>query len=419
VIETLEAGTTPFDAHPDPAVQLLLDRRAIEDLFYAYAAGVDRRDFDLVASCFAEDVGGPFGGTERRDRDALIEYISGVRFFHTTMHMMGNTLIEVTGDVAQLDTDAMIKHRGATQDGRDIEMNMSGSRYGEQLARRDGSWCITRRAVPPVSTRVGVESVASDDPAVRWLLDRAEIHDLLTRYAVGVDERNYAPVRACFARRLHANYLGHEFDDLDALTDFIRGVEHFGWTRHFFSRPLLSLRGNEASSDILAILSSRAVDDPKGRRERMSVGRYRDELSREDGRWRVTDRRHGVAAAAPQLIGELPASDDPATAYLLDRAQLEDSITQLAGDIDRETGTRHFVGNQLVELLADGARTETYVYRLEPEDEGKHYTPWHENAERWEDRLVRDESGWRVVEHRVCSNRIANDPPGADSSAKT
>jgi hypothetical protein len=290
---------------------------------------------------------------------------------------------------------------------------MSGSQYRERLERREGrdgpggAWCIVERAVPPIFAPIGTTRVASEDPAVRWLLDRAEIHDLLTRYAVGVDARNYAPVRACFARTFHANYLGHELTDIDALEQFVRGVEHFGWTRHFLGRPVLDLAGDAASSDVTAILSSRTADDPKGRRERMTAARYRDELVRERGRWRVASRRHGVESPPLDPTGARPRSTDPAIAYLIDRAEIEDCVVAFARSVDRKEGTVHFVGNQRVRIEDTVAAVETYVYRLEPVVGARDHTPWHERPQRFEDRLVREDGRWRVASHRVCSNRVA------------
>ena len=74
---------------------------------------------------------------------------------------LGNTLVEVNGDTAQLDTDAMIKHRATLEDGADYQLNMSGTRYGERLERRGGNWCITERQVPPVWAPTGVLRVTS------------------------------------------------------------------------------------------------------------------------------------------------------------------------------------------------------------------------------------------------------------------
>ncbi len=453
MIGTIRPGPPPQRAHADPAVQLLLDRLAIEDLFHSYAASVDRRDFAGVAACFAPDVCGPFGGEERRNRGELVEFISGVAFFHTTMHMLGNTLVEVNGDTAQLDTDAMIKHRATLEDGADYQLNMSGTRYGERLERRGGNWCITERQVPPVWAPTGVLRVTSRDPALRWLLDRAEIHDLLARYAVGVDERDYALVRACFAEKFEANYLGNEFDEIEALIGFVRGVEQLGWTRHFLGRMLLELRADSATSETLALISHRPKDDPqaagdrKRSRERMGVGRYHDEWVRERGRWRVRSRRHGVESAPLRPEAPRLETSDPALRYLLDRAAISDLVVAFGAGLDRgdrdllaacvtsdlrvelpdgaspsreafldapseelRAGqrTHHYVGNQLVRFDDDGAWVETYLYLSQQAAEGR-YSAWHENALRWEQRLVRDAGAWRIAAHRVRNNRVEAD----------
>lgn len=447
---TLRRGSSPEPTHADPAVQLLLDRLAIEDLFCDYAACVDRRDFVRLADCFVPEIRGQFWGTERRDRKELIDFISGVAFFHTTLHMFANTLIEVNGNSAQLDSDAMIKHHGTLEDGRDYQLNMSDARYGERLERRDGAWRITERAVPAIWSPTGVTRATSEDPAVRWLLDRAEIHDVLTKYALGVDERDYKPVGACFAETFHADYLGHEFEEVEELVSFIRGVEHFGWTRHFLARPLLEVRGDAASSETLAFLSSRSTDDPKGRRERMSAGRYHDEWIRERGRWRVSSRRHGVPAEPLRPEAAPPESEDPSVRYLLDRAEIADLVVTLGAGLDRgdpesvaecvmpelrveragepvgrgprallddqregldpEVATNHCLGNQLVRLSGNHAEVETYAYRSDQPAAARTHSPWHEQALRWEHELVRESGRWRVVRHRSCSNRVEGHP---------
>ena len=39
---------------------------------------------------------------------------------------------------------------------------------------------------------------------MQWLLDRAEIHDLMMQYALGVDLRDYERIRNCFASTFRA-----------------------------------------------------------------------------------------------------------------------------------------------------------------------------------------------------------------------
>ena len=58
--------------------------------------------------------------------------------------------------------------------------------------------------------------------------------------------------------------------------------------------------------------------------------------------------------------------------------------------------------------LDDGAWVETYLYLSQQAAEGR-YSAWHENALRWEQRLVRDAGAWRIAAHRVRNNRVEAD----------
>ncbi len=213
-----------------------------------YAAGVDRRDFDLVASCFAPDFSGHFAGKDWSSRGDLIDFIKGVSYFHTTMHMMGNQFIEVEGDEASMETYAMLTHHATRANGKPYRLNTSGNHYVERVERRDGDWVIVERGGEPRWAPTGVTQVASGEPAVRWLLDRAEIHDLMMRYALGVDLRDYDRIRSCFAEGFRARYGSREFRELDELIAFIRGVEHFASTTHFLGNQLIELGSSPGST---------------------------------------------------------------------------------------------------------------------------------------------------------------------------
>ena len=65
----------------------LLEKAAIRETLLRYAAGIDRRDWDLMLSCFTEDVWANFQGNDLgRGRDKILAYIntaaSGLRM-HT------------------------------------------------------------------------------------------------------------------------------------------------------------------------------------------------------------------------------------------------------------------------------------------------------------------------------------------------
>jgi len=153
---------------------LLRDRLEIHDLVNRYAYGVDRRDFELVASCFTPDVEViGWGGRDFADRDDLIEFISGVAAFDMTMHMMGNQRIEVHADEAWVVTRAMLAHRLRRPDSSMYELNVADARYTERLARREGRWVITQRGGDDPAPSDQLARGSTSDPVLRWLLDRA------------------------------------------------------------------------------------------------------------------------------------------------------------------------------------------------------------------------------------------------------
>ncbi len=414
----------------EPAVQLLLDRAEIHDLLMRYAFACDRREFDVQASCFAPDLGGTWGFGAIPDRDTMMDYIQQVARFHTTMHFLGNEFIEVVGDDASIQAFAMLMHRATRRDGTPFQYNPSDRRYSERLERREGHWIIVERNVEPLWAPTGVSAVEASEPAVRWLLDRAEIHDLMASYALGVDLRDYDRVRVCFAPAFRARYGDHEFDDLDPLIEYISGVEHFVSTTHFMASQLIEVAGDEATMRTPAIISQRAP--PDGETEWAIAGRrYSDRLVRHEGRWRFAERGPD-AVTVPSANPARPSSDDPDVRSLLDRAEIEDLVTTFAIALDRrdfelvrscfapdagEHGetliaslreelepwrrSTHLLGNQRLEIDGDRASVETYAYVNYQRDGERAATHWSDGARRYLDDLVRVDGRWRIARRRI------------------
>lgn len=421
--------------HPDAAVQLLLDRAAVRDVILRYAAAVDRRDFDGLRSCFTPDVEGEFGGEWRSGRDALIEFISGVAYFHTTMHMMGNAFVEISGDRASLQSYAMLTHHGTREDGKEWQFNVSNGRYCEGLVRTGKGWRIRERGAEPAWAPKGTAAAQSPDPAVAWLLDRARIHDVAMQYALGIDLREYDRVRGCFAETFRAQYGERVFADLAALIAFIRGVEAFESTTHFLSRPLIEFDGECAKVETLAYITHREARPGRSPREWMSgASRYRDVWVREAGAWRITERLLGAGDARLSVAPcPPPASSDPIVRSLLDRAEISDLVARSALALDRgdyegaascfagagdefvererqASGRWHrsarMLGNHTVAIDSARAQAETYLYRTDHAEEGAPASPWSDGAMRWLDELVRGPSGWRIARREVADNRV-------------
>jgi hypothetical protein len=115
-----------------------------------YARGIDRRDWALVRSCFADDAFVD-GSRAALPIDAYLEQLRpGVEFFPVTMHFMGNQLADVddaTGDV-HVETYAVAYHFKAEPAGTEHPDNLVvGVRYHDHVARTPAGWRIVRRAV--------------------------------------------------------------------------------------------------------------------------------------------------------------------------------------------------------------------------------------------------------------------------------
>jgi len=129
----------------DQTVRQLADRAAIQDLMLRYARGVDRKDLDLVASCFT--AGASYEGALATGTitDALARLRDRMARYERTMHVVGNQLIELNGDTASSETYAVAYHR-LTEDGT-AKLLTVGVRYLDDLARDGEQWRIRRRVV--------------------------------------------------------------------------------------------------------------------------------------------------------------------------------------------------------------------------------------------------------------------------------
>lgn len=146
----------------DTELRRLIDRQAIHDVVLRYCRGIDRLDLDAVRACYhpdATDEHGSFTGTV----DEYLVWIGRLLPRYTsTMHLVANHLVDFRDDTphaARAETYGMAFHRSADPDPR---YNLvTGFRYVDDFARRDGAWRIARR----VAT---TEWVAADDVANRW-----------------------------------------------------------------------------------------------------------------------------------------------------------------------------------------------------------------------------------------------------------
>ncbi|HYD47692.1 MAG TPA: nuclear transport factor 2 family protein [Terriglobales bacterium] len=127
------------------AIDDVIAEAEIRELQMRYCRAVDRMDFDLLRGCFHPDAQtdyGYFGG----DVDAFIAAArEGLKAYSVTTHFTGNQLIEIDGDSAWAEHYAIATHRTpADEQGRERDF-VTSVRYIDAIARRDGTWKLTKR----------------------------------------------------------------------------------------------------------------------------------------------------------------------------------------------------------------------------------------------------------------------------------
>jgi ketosteroid isomerase-like protein len=127
------------------AIALIADESAIRKTIYRGARGLDRRDFDLVRSCYHEDASVEYG----RFRGPIGEFVETLpeafRSYGSLMHFIGNVLIEIDGDEAVSEAYCLAFHCAHPGSDGGEEERVARLRYVDRFERRDGEWRIAHR----------------------------------------------------------------------------------------------------------------------------------------------------------------------------------------------------------------------------------------------------------------------------------
>lgn len=124
------------------------DRVAIREVLLRYARGVDARDLDTVAACFAPDAAYRGALATGTIGDALAALGVAMQRYTATRHAIGGQSVEIEGDTARSSADCTAKHWLPDGGCRTV-----GVRYRDRLERNAGGWRITRREVETLWSR--------------------------------------------------------------------------------------------------------------------------------------------------------------------------------------------------------------------------------------------------------------------------
>lgn len=126
-------------------LQQYLDREKIRECLVRLARGEDRRDADLIkASCWPDACKdyGVFAGSFQEYLDWVVPGADAIKL---TQHLLGQSLIELNGDTAQVETLVNSYHRVDMGNGE--QDSIIGGRYLDRLEKRNGEWRIAERTL--------------------------------------------------------------------------------------------------------------------------------------------------------------------------------------------------------------------------------------------------------------------------------
>jgi len=123
----------------------IIDREAIRDCLARVARGEDRRDAELLGAAYWPDASVDHGIFLGTFKEYLAWVVPGAPAVLLTLHTLGQSLIDLRGSNALVETHVTAYHRIRTDsEERDIHL---GGRYLDALEKRGQEWRIARRTM--------------------------------------------------------------------------------------------------------------------------------------------------------------------------------------------------------------------------------------------------------------------------------
>ena len=129
--------------------------------------------------------------------------------------------------------------------------------------------------------------------SLQEISDRIQIGDLLTRYTVAIDQKDWSLLDTCFTPDAHLDYTsaGGVAGDYPKVRAWLEVVlAPFPMTVHYITNSVVDLDGDAATART-AVLNPMGFQNEDGSMHLFTVGaHYHDELVRTDDGWRIRER---------------------------------------------------------------------------------------------------------------------------------
>ncbi|MFE6888072.1 nuclear transport factor 2 family protein [Streptomyces sp. NPDC057694] len=141
------------DTDSSTSLTATADKLAVVETLYRYAAGLDLRDKDLLASAFADDAVADFGPATKKagqeyppinGRETIAPALLSSLSHLDTTHSLSNPRVALDGDKAHLEGIMACQHLPREDHSRHVLMT---NRYDVDLVRRGEAWVIQHLTV--------------------------------------------------------------------------------------------------------------------------------------------------------------------------------------------------------------------------------------------------------------------------------
>jgi hypothetical protein len=128
-----------------PELRYLLERERIRDCIAHLARGEDRRDASTISACYWPDSITDYGVFRGTFAEYLAWVVPGSPAIPVTQHVLGQSIIDLKGNVALVETQVVSYHR--VNMGTEERDTVIGGRYLDRLEKRGGEWRIAQRTM--------------------------------------------------------------------------------------------------------------------------------------------------------------------------------------------------------------------------------------------------------------------------------
>ena len=152
------------------------------------------------------------------------------------------------------------------------------------------------------------------DEKLRWVADRIEIRDVVTRYFMSADRRDFASLVDCFVPGASVDYSDLlPVDPVSPIVDVAAMIEsamadQYGPTQHFMGNHECTVDGDRAQVETYCLAIHQYLDESKdGGTRPTSALRYLDVFLRTPVGWRISHRRaaRDVAMSLPPRLATM------------------------------------------------------------------------------------------------------------------